>query len=104
MSEIVGGMIDDVLYSIKTEKLEGINEIQNRDDTVDHIRYSIFRKCLTYMMEDPKKITRCTDHILISRYLERCGDHARKIAVKVHYMVTGERIEIALVSEVAFFG
>jgi ABC-type phosphate transport system substrate-binding protein len=34
------------------------------------------------------------NYIMIARYLERCGDHACKIAEKVHYMVTGERIEI----------
>ena len=47
------------------------------------------------MMEDPRTITRCTDYIMIARYLERCGDHACKIGEKVHYMVTGNRIEIS---------
>jgi len=95
MAEIVGGMLDDVLFSFRTGDLERIRDVEDRDDIVDQIRYSIFRECLTYMMEDPKTITRCTDYIMISRYLERCGDHACKIAEKVHYMVTGERIEIS---------
>ena len=46
------------------------------------------------MMEDPRSITRCTHSIMVARYLERCGDHACKIAENVHYMETGERIEI----------
>jgi len=46
------------------------------------------------MIEDPKTISRCTNYIMVSRYLERCADHACKIAEYVHYMVTGERIEI----------
>jgi phosphate transport system protein len=31
---------------------------------------------------------------MIARYLERCADHACKIAENVHHMETGERIEI----------
>jgi len=46
------------------------------------------------MMEDPKNIPRCTHYIMVARYLERCADHACKIAENVHYMQTGERIEI----------
>jgi phosphate transport system protein len=64
------------------------------DDQVDDLRMTIFRESITYMMEDPATITRGTDYMMIARYLERCGDHACKIAEKVHYMVTGERVEI----------
>ncbi|RLF73475.1 phosphate transport system regulatory protein PhoU, partial [Thermococci archaeon] len=46
------------------------------------------------MMEDQKNITRCANYIMIARYLERCGDHVCKIAEKIHFMVTGERIEV----------
>jgi len=46
------------------------------------------------MMEDPRTITPCMNYLMIARYLERCADHSCKIAEKVHYMVTGERIEI----------
>jgi phosphate transport system protein len=46
------------------------------------------------MMEDPKVITPCLFFAMIARYLERCGDNTCKIAEKVHYMVTGEHIEI----------
>jgi phosphate transport system protein len=61
---------------------------------VDALRHSIFREGITYMMEDPKNISRCTHYIMVARYLERCADHACKIAENVHYMETGERIEI----------
>ena len=46
------------------------------------------------MMEDPKTITLSTHYIMVARYLERCADHACKIAENVHYMETGKRIEI----------
>ncbi|BBL66835.1 phosphate signaling complex protein PhoU [Methanoculleus chikugoensis] len=94
MGEVVDGMIADVLVAFEREDLAVIANIQEREEVVDALRYSIFRECLTYMMEDQKNITRCTNYVMIARYLERCGDHACKIAEKVHYMVTGDRIEI----------
>ncbi len=94
MAEKVACMIEDVLNAFKTRDLSKIKDLAERDNDVDQMRYAIFRECLTYMMEDPRTITRCTDYIMVARYLERCGDHACKIGEKVHYMVTGERIEL----------
>ncbi|MGC1120732.1 MAG: phosphate signaling complex protein PhoU [Candidatus Methanofastidiosia archaeon] len=94
MAEIVGGMIDDALKAFETEDLSLIADFDERDDDVDALRHSIFRECISYMAEDPKNITRCAHYIMIARYLERCADHACKIAEKIHYMVIGKHIEI----------
>ncbi|MDH7517163.1 MAG: phosphate signaling complex protein PhoU [Candidatus Thermoplasmatota archaeon] len=94
MAEIVNGMINDVLYAFETGDISKFNDFIDREKTVDELRYSIFRECLSYMMEDPRVITRCTYYIMVARYLERCGDHACKIAEKIVYMVTGQRVEI----------
>ncbi len=42
------------------------------------LRHPIFRE----------GITRCTHFMMVARYLERCADHASKIAGNVHYMAT----------------
>ena len=94
MSQIVIGMIDDALKAFEKRDLSYIDDFSERDDDVDQLRYSIFRECLTYMMEDQKNITRCTYYILVARYLERCADHACKMGEKIHYMIKGEHIEI----------
>lgn len=92
--EHVRDMIKDVLEAFDKADISLIENFEERDDEVDELRWSVFRECITYMMEDPKCITPCAHYIMIARYLERCGDHACKIAEKVHYMVTGEHIEI----------
>lgn len=94
MADLVIEMIDDSIEAYEKDTVDGISDFSARDDTIDSLRQSIFREGITYMMEDPKSITRCTNYILVARYLERCGDHACKIAENVHYMNTGERIEI----------
>jgi len=94
MADLVVEMIDDSINAYEKDTIEGISEFSARDDTIDALRQSNFREGITYMMEDPKSITRCTNYILVARYLERCADHACKIAENVQYMHTGERIEI----------
>ena len=97
MEKEVRSMIQDALHAYETGDLSKINpkELSERDDNIDAQRYSIFRENLTYMMENPKNITSCANYIMIARYLERCGDHACKIAEKVHYMKLGKRVEIS---------
>ena len=94
MADQVIAMIDDTLAAYETEDLEKIAGLSFRDDTIDSLWHSIFRETLTFMMENPKTITRSTYYIMVARYLERSGDHACKMAENIHYMVTGERIEI----------
>ena len=50
------------------------------------------RELLTYMMSDPKTIPRAIRLILISRFLERVGDHATNIAEMVIYMVESKMV------------
>lgn len=94
MADMVCGMIDDALRAFEDEDVSLIEDFEERDSEIDALRYSIFRECVTYMMEDPKNITRCTHYAMVARYLERCADHACKMAEKINYMVTGERREI----------
>jgi len=94
MADLVIDMVDDAIAAYESDNLTLIEGFSARDDTVDALRHSIFRQGITYMMEDPKNISRCTHYIMIARYLERCADHACKIAENVHYLETGERIEI----------
>ncbi|MDD1694972.1 MAG: phosphate signaling complex protein PhoU [Methanoregula sp.] len=94
MAELVIDMVDDAVVAYETDNLRLIEAFSTRDDTIDALRHSIFRQGITYMMEDPRTISRCTHYIMVARYLERCADHACKIAENVQYMETGERVEI----------
>jgi len=44
---------------------------------------------ITYMIEDPRTISRAIDMIFIARALERIGDHAKNMSERVIYMVKG---------------
>ncbi len=94
MADMVCSMIEDALEAFENEDVSLIRDFEERDSEIDALRYSIFRECITYMMEDAKNITRCMHYAMVARYLERCADHACKMAEKINYMVTGERKEI----------
>jgi phosphate transport system protein len=94
MAELVMSVIDDAIRLYDTEDPVPVAEFSARDDTIDALRHSIFREGISHMMEDPRSITLTTHYIMVARYLERCADHACKIAENVHYMETGERVEI----------
>lgn len=94
MNDLVQSMISDTFTAFKTCDLSLIKNFTERDNDVDSLRYSIFRECASYMMENPANITICTHYIMVARYLERCGDHACDMAEEINYMVSGERIEL----------
>ncbi|HEY1911062.1 MAG TPA: phosphate signaling complex protein PhoU [Vicinamibacterales bacterium] len=58
-----------------------------QDDWLDGLKDQVFRELLTYMLGDTKTIEASVDLILISRHLERIGDHATNIAEDVIFIV-----------------
>jgi phosphate transport system protein len=84
-------LLDRSIDAFRTRDAAKARGVQPDDDEVDALYDQVFRECLTYMIEDPRTITPCTQYILVARHLERVGDNAGKIAEKTIYMVTGER-------------
>ena len=74
---------------IADRDLAAAREVWERDDEIDAMYTSLFRELLTYMMEDPRKITFCTHLLFCAKNLERIGDHATNIAETLHYLITG---------------
>jgi phosphate transport system protein len=62
------------------------------DDQVDELNDQIFRELLTYMLGDPRNISRALGLILTARAFDRVADHAVNIAEDVVYIVRGEDI------------
>jgi phosphate transport system protein len=66
--------------------------VLNEDDTLDALKTQVFRELLTYMLQDPSTIEPALDLILISRHLERIGDHATNVAEDVIFMVSARDV------------
>jgi phosphate transport system protein len=92
MATLVVAMVTDAIDSFIRRDDQAARQLFERDDEVDCLYDLNFRATLTYMIEDPRKITVGTHIILIARYLERIADHSCNIGERVVYMVTGERL------------
>ncbi len=90
MSQVVRGMLHDVLESFAHRDPVLAEAVAAKDDTVDALRAQIFRSLLTYMAENPRTISQALDFILVTQHLERAADHVTNIAERVIYMTTGE--------------
>ncbi len=83
-------MLHDSLDAFARLDLEIALGVVRRDKTVDQEYRSATRELVTYMMEDPRSISRVMNIMWALRALERIGDHSRNIAEYVFYLVKGK--------------
>jgi phosphate transport system protein len=95
MAEIAQKMVHDSLTAVLERDVALAERVIREESTVDAFRDQIFRTLLTYMMADPGTIQRALSLILISRNIERIGDHATNIAEEAIYIVQGRDIRHA---------
>ena len=87
MAEIAQSMVKDVLDAFVNRNSKLARSVCERDDLVDGLNDQVFRELLTYMISDPKTITRAVHLMIVCRCLERIADHATNIAEDVIFMV-----------------
>jgi phosphate transport system protein len=92
MGEISEAMVRKSIEALVNRDCELARVVLEDEKQVDLYRDQIFRVLLTYMMADPGTIERALALILMSRNLERVGDHATNIAEEVIYLVEGREV------------
>jgi len=88
MGDIAQAMLRDALDAFVKRDISLAQQVLNEDDRLDGLKTQVFRDLLTFMLKDQGTVEPALDLILVSRHLERIGDHATNIAEDVIFMVS----------------
>ncbi len=87
MGDLALKMLREALDAFLSGDVSLAKTALRQDDWLDALKDQVFREVLTYMLGDPQTIEPGVDLILMSRHLERVGDHATSIAEDVIFIV-----------------
>ena len=89
MAVIARGMVRDSLRAFVNRSVPLARDVLLRDDRLDDLRTQIAEELTATMTQDSGTVARALDLLLISRYLERIGDHATNIAEITIFVIEG---------------
>ena len=92
MASIAQGMLRDALDAYVRRDTTLAQAVLDSDDALDALKTQVFRELLTYMLQDATTIEPALDLILISRHLERIGDHATNVAEDVIFILSARDV------------
>ena len=90
MAREVQAMLTDALEATLKQDATLAESVRHRDVEVDEMYVAFFRELVSFMLEDPRKITACMHFHFIGKNIERMGDHSVAIANQTIYQITGQ--------------
>lgn len=104
MAGVVKEMTRTALDAFVRGDVDLARKVAARDDEVDQLYQQIFRELLTYMLEDPKNISRATFLLWVAHNLERIGDRAVNLCERAIFITTGQLGELNTESDQELHG
>jgi phosphate transport system protein len=85
-------MVKECLDAFVNRDAELARKVCRDDDVIDDLTEQLFRELVSFMLEDPRTITRAIRLTFVGKYFERIADHATNVGELVVYMVEGKII------------
>jgi phosphate transport system protein len=93
MADLAAAMLREALDAFVRRDAATARKLVKRDDEVDNLNRQVFRELISYMVEDPRTITRAMELILVARNLERVADLATNVAEEVVFIAEARIIK-----------
>jgi len=95
MAQISQDMLRQSLDALTSRNPELALAITKIDDEVDLLYSQIFRELVSYMIEDPRTVTRAMYLLFCAHNVERIADRVTNICERVIFVATGRMNEIS---------
>ena len=93
-------MVHDALDAFARFDADLAFRVMQDDSAIDTEYKTALRALMTYMMEDPRSISRVLNVMWVLRSLERIGDHARNISEQLIFLVKGSDVRHTSYAEI----
>lgn len=88
-------MLREQLRAFVTRDAKRAKQLAAEDEEINRLYDQIYRELLTFMMEDPRTISRANYLLWIAHALERVGDRTTNIAERTVFLLTSEIEELS---------
>ncbi|RMX08436.1 phosphate transport system regulatory protein PhoU [Corticibacter populi] len=90
--ELAATQLRRALDAFARMDVSSVVDILKQDDAIDREFEGYTRKLVTYMMEDPRKISLSMELLFLAKSIERIGDHCKNLAELIVFMVKGKDV------------
>ena len=92
LGQSVMSMLSNALDAFARFDVDAAMRTIEEDKQIDQEYKTALRELATYMMEDPRSISRVINILWVVRSLERIGDHAKNLCEQIVFVVKGKDI------------
>lgn len=92
MAEVAVAMLRKALDAFARLDVQAAAQVVRQDQVVDEEFKAVIRQLITFVMEDPRTISRSIEVLFIAKAIERIGDHAKNMSEYTVYMVKGRDV------------
>lgn len=95
LAGVARDMLRNALEAFVQHDLKLVEQVVASDDTADELFHRYRTEIHEAMQKEPEIVVEGSYMLFVCHYLERIADHAVNIAERVHYVETGELVQLA---------